>query len=60
METAKDRLRDKRTLRMKSNKSLKQVPKKRVERVGDRPYWRNDREFSELRKYIVLQYKKAQ
>lgn len=58
METVKDRLKDMETLRMKSNKGLKWVPKMRVEWIGDRQYWRNDREFSELRKYIMPRSKK--
>lgn len=36
VETVKDWLRDMETLRMKSNKSLKWVPKMRVEWIGDR------------------------
>ena len=60
METVKGKLKDMKTVKIKSNISLKWVHKKRKEWIGDSQYWKNDREFPELIRHMVPQNKKAQ
>lgn len=52
-----DRVREMETVRIKSNVSLKWVPKKRTEWTGARQYWKDHREFPELIAQMTPQYR---